>query len=92
MTVLFAVAGLLWLCVLIYLTPSVWAIFKGDMRRGDPPRLAAFGFALLSVLGALRWLFAPEDTQLLAAVFSLNICVAALTLLISKVYGRGDGI
>lgn len=91
MALLFMIGGLIWLSALLYAAPAVWQMLTGKpVHRGDPVRLAVFITAVVIVAGCLRWLFAPESMQILAAIFVLLIADGFYILHLMRSYGRGE--
>lgn len=92
MTALRIINIVCWIVVLIYMAPAVASIFRGSSRTGDPARLACFGFALTSILFSARWLVAPADTEIWAALYVMSTVVAIYTLIAARSYGRGPRV
>lgn len=89
MTALFVVAGAIWTAVLIYALPGALSAFGKAPRRGDPMRAGVACVAVMVLSGAIRWLFAPDDMSLLAAVFVLVCGTGCFVLILMRAYGRG---
>jgi hypothetical protein len=92
MTALFILAGIIWACVLVYALPGALSAFGRSPRRGDPMRAGVACIALMVLSGAMRWLLAPDDLSLLAAVFVLVCCTGVFVLILMRTYGRGGHV
>jgi hypothetical protein len=45
--------------------------------------------SIVMILGNLRWLFAPENMNLLGAVSMLSLLVGIYKIILARTYGRG---
>ena len=78
-----------WLLLLIYVTPSAWAATRIHARHGDPMRLAVFATALMMMGFSLRWLLAPDSILLWQLLYILAAADAVFIGILCRVYGRG---
>lgn len=92
MTLLRIIDALIWFVVAVYMAPAVLSIFRGKPRTGDPARLACFSYGIVSAGFSLRWLVAPDSTEIWAALYAMSALVAVYTLHAARSYGRGDHV
>lgn len=79
-----------WGLLLLYMIPGAHHAITGkDVRRGDPMRLGVGVVSIVMVLGNIRWLAAPDNMNLLAAVHILALLAGLYIALLAKTYGRG---
>ena len=90
MTALRVVNVLIWGALLIYMLPGAYsAAFGKAVRRGDPMRMGVAATCLVMIAANLRWLLAPDNVSLWAAVYVLSAAVAIYIAFLAKAYGRG---
>ena len=93
MTALRILNIVVWGALFAYMLPGAWsAAYGGNVRRGDPMRLAVAATCLVMIGFSLRWLLAPESLLIWRTLYVLSAAVAAYIAVLARAYGRGPRV
>lgn len=81
---------LIWTGLLVYMLPGArHAVTGKEVRRADPWQLSVAVVSFVIILGNLRFLLAPENETMFAAVYVLTAIVGIYKIILARTYGRG---
>jgi hypothetical protein len=81
---------LIWTGLLLYMLPGArQAVIGTGVRRSDPWQLSVAFISVAIVLGNLRFLLAPDNDAMFAAVYVLTAIVGVYKIVLARTYGRG---